>query len=448
MNIKEDIKNNTLEINVNKKEVLAYQIGMVNRNDAIKIMKIDNIKMNSQNIILFDLTGRISLKKYLLSKEFTKEEALELLIKIIDIVLESVNYLLSENNFIIDSRYIYYESESTDINLIYIPINEEVNRDINLEFRKFVKDVMVDLITFSEIYETDGFIGILLNLTKEKNLSIENFKQRIEELLNMHLVKTKKSISSAIYLDSEKIEIVKEIGVTETNRASEYYKYSDSLDESSISGVNKGGKEKRHIALNWVRYGIILVQVFAIGIVSMLIVMEIETKMLMLSSCILILVDLIIVRFLMQHKMNHDEISIAKEESEFLDKQKNDEKGFINIGKKEIVSQNVYRTEMLEKSEPYFLLINEGITERVYLNKNNFIIGRLGGECDYVINNNTIGKRHIKITKVNKSMYLEDLSSKNGTYINGKKLDVGRLYKLEENFKIKISNILLTYKEI
>ncbi|MGL4762483.1 MAG: DUF6382 domain-containing protein [Sarcina sp.] len=446
MNIKEDVKNNMLELSVKSSDILDYQIGMINKNRGLKIIEIDKSMVNGECLLNFDLKKKISLEKYFEQDRFKKEKILEIILKIARIIIKSSDYLLNKKNFFLDPKYIYYENE--DIYLIYIPINEDVNKNINIEFSNFIKIIIVDLIIFYDLYEKDGFIGSLLNLTKQKEVSIKEFIVKIEMMLNL---KGEDELENNIEFKIPPIlesDLVEEVSITQTNKSKHHYRDSINLDFVQADEIEI---QKPSEYAWWLKYGIGILQVFAVGLVLLLVINGTSTSVLIIISLLVILLDILVVRFLLQPKEVIQEMCLTNMQEKFrVEKMEQEEveKGFINIGKKEIVSQNAYQTSMTDKSKPYFLLINEGITERVYVTKDIFVIGRYGEECDYVINNNTVGKRHLKITKVNKEIYVEDMNSKNGSYINGKKIKVGKLYKVEENFKIKISNVSLIFKEV
>ena len=76
-------------------------------------------------------------------------------------------------------------------------------------------------------------------------------------------------------------------------------------------------------------------------------------------------------------------------------------------------------TETSEKEKPV-LIIREG--ERAGLNwtlhEDEITIGR-GSECDIVLPERQISREHVRIFRRGDTYYLEDLHSKNGTWVNG-----------------------------
>ena len=88
-----------------------------------------------------------------------------------------------------------------------------------------------------------------------------------------------------------------------------------------------------------------------------------------------------------------------------------------------------------EISNPIFIeIIQSGtIINNFYLkNKNFFIIGRNKNNCDILINNNSsISRNHSILQYSNdESLFLYDLNSTHGTYLNNQKIEPFKYYKL------------------
>lgn len=75
------------------------------------------------------------------------------------------------------------------------------------------------------------------------------------------------------------------------------------------------------------------------------------------------------------------------------------------------------------------------------ITKPNFKIGRKMGECDLVINGNKyIGRHHCEINQLGSSFYLKDCVAKNGTFINGNKLNPGSEQELHDGDEVKLAD--------
>lgn len=64
----------------------------------------------------------------------------------------------------------------------------------------------------------------------------------------------------------------------------------------------------------------------------------------------------------------------------------------------------------------------EAIAERFKIFKDSFIIGRISEYSDYVVSSRVIGQRHALINLENGRYFITDLDSKNGTFVNGERL--------------------------
>jgi DNA-binding winged helix-turn-helix (wHTH) protein len=76
------------------------------------------------------------------------------------------------------------------------------------------------------------------------------------------------------------------------------------------------------------------------------------------------------------------------------------------------------------------LVVNEGerAGQRWTVERESVIIGR-GKECDIVLSEQQVSRQHIKIKLVGEAYYIEDLNSRNGTWLNGEQISGERLLK-------------------
>ena len=78
-----------------------------------------------------------------------------------------------------------------------------------------------------------------------------------------------------------------------------------------------------------------------------------------------------------------------------------------------------------------------------YLLKEEIFLGR-DDECEVTINDFFTSHRHARIFLEENSSYLEDLTSTNGTFVNGEKIE--KPYLLQQRDRIQIGNTVLEAK--
>jgi len=68
-------------------------------------------------------------------------------------------------------------------------------------------------------------------------------------------------------------------------------------------------------------------------------------------------------------------------------------------------------------------LVNAVTGKRIEISRDEYTIGKASSGVDYRIqDNNTVSRKHCQIVKKKDGYYVEDLNSKNGTYIDGDRL--------------------------
>lgn len=94
----------------------------------------------------------------------------------------------------------------------------------------------------------------------------------------------------------------------------------------------------------------------------------------------------------------------------------------------------------------YLEYYENGQLTRIPLDKPSILIGRLKGQVDFAVANPKVGKIHAEFLNQNGLIYVKDLNSKNGTYINGSGQRIGNNvpYPLSNNDRITLADSELT----
>lgn len=90
---------------------------------------------------------------------------------------------------------------------------------------------------------------------------------------------------------------------------------------------------------------------------------------------------------------------------------------------RELVKTNSMAQDLAGRNSNYFLEIIEGpdVGLTFALQKGNVLIGR-HAQCDLVIHDLEVSRRHLKITSEENGWLLDDLGSTNGSYVNGQRI--------------------------
>lgn len=77
----------------------------------------------------------------------------------------------------------------------------------------------------------------------------------------------------------------------------------------------------------------------------------------------------------------------------------------------------------------------KGLVETNLQRRDSVVIGR-GTDCDVVIQDLKASRRHCQLSRKEDGFLLEDLGSRNGTYVNGQKISAPILLKANHTFQI------------
>ncbi len=96
----------------------------------------------------------------------------------------------------------------------------------------------------------------------------------------------------------------------------------------------------------------------------------------------------------------------------------------------------------------YLEYFENGLSTKVKLTKESFMIGKLRGQCDFVLNNNKISKMHAEFITRGTDYFVKDYNSTNGTYINGsdQRIASNAEYQIFNGDRITLANVDMTFR--
>ncbi|HEX3028388.1 MAG TPA: DUF6382 domain-containing protein [Clostridia bacterium] len=100
----------------------------------------------------------------------------------------------------------------------------------------------------------------------------------------------------------------------------------------------------------------------------------------------------------------------------------------------------------IQTSAAYLTRSQDGVTQRIEINSSNFVIGRIPGQVSYILDNKNVSKIHAAILEKDGKYFIKDLGSRNGTYLNSKKIENGLEYEIANNDKIRFAALEYDFK--
>lgn len=187
------------------REIINYQTQMLlnNKIDGILDFNINYIKDNWN--CYYDITSKYTLESFLLRKHFSRDEFLLTLRMIINNIINLKNYLLYDNNILLDENYIYIEPESMIIYFIYIPFH---NCENNL--KDFFTKLIVKLIKFQN-EDSDNYIQKILEVIKSDLFNLKSLKHLIESLLGDEIKTHGAPIKESLKFDIPNVKVDKPV---------------------------------------------------------------------------------------------------------------------------------------------------------------------------------------------------------------------------------------------
>ncbi|WP_234121610.1 FHA domain-containing protein [Clostridium hydrogenum] len=432
----------------NAENIDEEKISIINsEKENLLHVEVENVKEKIN--ILYDITNKITFEEYLKDKVLRVSEFSNILLQILRKLKEVETTKLKGFSFF-DSKSIYIDRYSENIYFICIPLKADGNFELAYEFSRLIKTLIVEVV---RIDDRENFISKILNILRKKVFNIDEFEELLkkyskDEIENKVEVEEEQLLKHENYKEEPIITQAPELSET-VNPKTEIIVNSDIRTEDKENNYIKDiikMKKTRIRRLN-IRYALIILAlqlVAAAGVFS--VVLFFDNQEYLIESIIISLIlgmDLILTLILilnLSNKKRAYEVKAASKSTENIRNITAKNTNSIKLSKREIVSEMSYSTQIIEEEYPYLAQNKNGVVQKIYINKDVFKIGRLDEFVDYVSDNKAVGKMHAEIRKINSEYYIKDLNSKNGTYINNKRLESNELYKIKENDVIKFAD--------
>lgn len=524
-----DMKNSYLLLKSMEENTLGYGSKMLLHNNISGLLKVEIRCFDELNVYYYDITGKKKILDYFDKASLKFEDIKHILTCVINILEGSLEYLLHENDFILEPEYVFVNPITNDIFLCHL-VGYQVN--IQTQISSFIeylmnkvdyKDEKAVLLVYSlykESREPNCTYGKLLSELNKKNdvqeirpdnkeikadkKEIKTDKKEIKtdnKELNQVIPNTHQSAKKVIKKDEKsnhvvnkridlKNLIIKKVSGNKDNivkkgnvvKKEHLVKKENPVLKSTDSSykhlLEETIGEEETLCYSQKTYLMAIISIVSgcflliIALVFKLLHNTFKTELdpIKVFSFLIILVTIeIYVLFRLFHegnKITKMVSSIKYENDNYYEKesfsQGNEEESKNTMNDKGMDSEvleyddltvKLYEdnkeemmsdvTEALACFEPKLLLkpLDKDNYKYINLSRFPFLVGKSQRAVNHCFNSNTISRIHSRFEKKGDEVYLIDLNSLNGTYINGDRLVENQSYRICSGDKISFAHL-------
>lgn len=422
-----------------EESVNTVVLGMVTNNDIEGILKMSKVQINSDVQIRYAISAKRQLKEYLKNQHLTPEEILDILFSILNIIVNAQDYMIRQDEFVLDIEYIYVDVHTKKPYIMCCPINQKQTSqaDIGVFIKTFIfsigyTDPSILKVTsrimsmtndkktvaeFRDEVRKEMLVkperGQKHNVAQNSTVAPQNVKGYTNEMVSSDSVSEDRAVPNVIEYDNNKS------GKQEENKDKKRdinIPNSSSFDIPGPSGgaviSNKTNSKKLKASGKGILGGLVRKDKGTKGNTA-------EEKK--------IAVNPIIPQNVPKPKPY---IPVAEEHAATM----------------EPIDDTILTSEVYaEETNPSLLRVKNN--EIIVINKEYFKLGRSRTKVDYQIENNPeISNEHAAIIRRGSDYYITDTNSSNHTYVDGKMLKNGEEVMLRNKTNIRMAKENFIFK--
>lgn len=452
---KRDMYRNYLVVLPDEKQLPGYEVEMLQSNRIKGFLTMQIKSIDGQNFYYYDVSSLQPCSEIYQKAKLSRKQIMELAEEIIETVEKGKEFLLTEDNFVLDPKYLYINPGNFKVSLCYHPgYGKEIAGQLNSLF-EFILD--------RADYREEGAVLLAYGLYKQSRSKAASVSELKVFLKEESLSRQEKQAGKQEKIKPEEPRLPVEQKAWEINRVQEggerkksgqqkqvtkpeqevEEKSGRKLEKQPESGSNKLSKEISVLCTGAVFSGIfILFLLYRFGVFTNPLGGQFETTRFSLFCLLIASIEASVLH--VWHSMKNRQLKKQ------VGNELNTSKGNTILGvgadrpnAREAFSGPViykYDIEVAELSsiENTTLLLKESdvydadsyclsaldskIYQDIRLVEFPFFIGKLKTNVDYVLEHATISRFHAKIEKEQEHFFLTDLNSTNGTFLNGRRL--------------------------
>lgn len=460
-------------------DLAAIQVNMLKSNEIEKVLPIEVEEIDFHVKLYYEITAKKILSQVLREKKLSMQEFYQLLYQIVAAIDASMEYMLEEQNFILDEDFIFIEKDFQDIYLTYLPLTQVSGKP---ELRDEFKDLFFKLV--GRVNELTGSgVQQLTNYVNDPSFNVHALKKKLNTLRNQS--NTAAPVVDKVEQSPRPNPIPERKPVQPQSVSKPIAPKPKKQVEVKETQTQMETEEKKGPS----KVVVICLAIFGLAIVWKLYQALASEAMLYISVGLSVFVAAAAYYFMFVYKSSSakgaqtDKSKPAKEKKQKTKKKQKGDNAKEGITPKEIdedkvddVQQQVSattdgktyfqelqhqttllsqpdQTVLLGESTPpqkdgaFFEINRNGKTEKIFFNQTPFLIGRDATTVDYMEDAVGVSRTHIEINKAEETVTIKDLGSKNGSKYNGEAMVAYKVYQLTDGDQIKIGKVTYIFRK-
>lgn len=443
----------------------GYQSCLLKYHAVPYFLQYEVRELDGEQSLYYRLKYRTTLRSVLGHLQLNRIRLENMAASIVGVMEMAEEYLLEQDGIIWRTDRIFLEADTGKLHFCYCPVKEEEKGSI--------KDLLTEIIQAADKRDEKSILFILqfYNIVTEADCSLDDLKR----FMKNNVVEVEADVLQAddLRYQDESVNLQKQEERYKTNKEMDD---NSAAEHSSIKVKRNNNKEFNDKDTMGERIVKILLIITA-GINFILIASLIfniltydYTRYLLISMAVLIILTIVYMHlskeesadeimqayfenskeeFMKEKDCPNDireekraESSKKKEELKVMDRALPGIESSSLIGgetsvligenqKEETDTRNSIVVENCDK-QLFLESMEKGRFAPIYINKNSVVLGTMEDSCNYTLAARGVSRMHAKLMKKEDGLYLLDLNSTNGTYLNGEMVESGQEYKLEE----------------
>ena len=481
-------------------EIYDFSLQMIMENTIASLLPIEIKKENGTIELCYEISSLQSLSRIYEIKKISGKELVEIIRKIIEVFQRIKEYMLTEEEVVMLPEYIFMNPETREMKFLYCPYIQQSCENLFWKLSEFFLDhvehqdseAVVLAYQFYKIVRSDNYVLQEIKVLCERQINadhiygdssrdskeIENRQQ--SDVGNAKSMRTLENIDlSKEIINKSTKEFSKNISKGLLNKIPKELSSKTELSKDLSNNLSENIPEKTSndntCAENRKNQIIIFL---IITIISFILIIKNTNPINSYSKIISIGFLLFglggVVISLLKTKERKDktkEINNNLTEKDFVNKpvienEKDNLKYDLHYGKNVAYSEALDCGQTYDEEESHekiygkteFCLITPEEEERVLVERKHgkeirhkidslpFTIGKLKDMSNLYLPDNTVSRLHARIFEEDGKLYILDLGSTNGTYLNGISINQEEKFLLEAGDELKIGKTEFVYQ--